>query len=297
MDPVLLWVVSSLSALLLVVSGALVARAALAARVLRLRRRAVEIRAAFDELETRYQSLLATYQEARVALDRARQPEGASRGTGGDPEGFSEAASLEGGFGEATLLPDPVDFFRQVQAAEAAPGLDRVAHDEYEIRDAASQGILEGAESGSEEELAPQDSTRQFNLHSPEAAVHFLQRIDELNDENRDLRATLEQRDEVIQGQRAERGEQVQRLAALDATVSKLRQELKRRSERIGQLEVRLQEALQRDLAISKAAPRSVVQELSTQSARGSSSSQTLLDEPTLQVPRLSERDLASYKK
>lgn len=297
MDPLLLWLVSGLSALLLAVGGALVTRAALVGRMLRQRARAAELRAAFADLESRHRTLVAAHEQARDDLRQAREREAALRGGSGNRDASSGRDGPDAGFEEATSLPEPVDFFRHVQAVDAAPGLDRVAQDEYEIQDAAPQGFLEGADAGSDEAPAPQDSTRQFNLHSPEAVVHFLQRIDELTDENRELREAMEQRDEVIRGQRAQGGEQVQRFAALDATVDKLRQELKRRSQRVAQLEVRLREALEREAAASKEGAPSMVKKLSSDGAHAPSFGQTSLDAPTLQVPRVHERDLASDKK
>lgn len=226
MQPLLSWVVAGLSAFLLVTGGFLLARALLTPSARRLAERE---RRAGERLE----EALAENALLRGRVDRALEPEATRKVT--------LRPGPQDDFGESTVLPRPKSYFQPPSEQAGAPGLERISEGEYEIQAAAPPGLDE--EEPQEDGFGDvhRDETRQFSLHSPEAVVHFLQRIDELSDENRELRATLAERERQLEEHRAEGGEQVQRFASLDATATLLREELKRRGARIKQLEEQLE--------------------------------------------------------
>jgi hypothetical protein len=234
MDPILSWVVCLLSAFLLATGGYLLARAATGRR---LARRVADI----VELKETLGKLLA---ERKVAMSRERtlmnQLDGAERALRASNERFAE----RDGFGGPTELPDPKSYFDR----DSVPSLQRLSEDEFEIPDAAPRGPKEAA-TGTDpgDELGGHDETRQFNLHSPENVVQFMQRIDELSDENTELRSSVASLELTVKEKRAEGNEQIHRLAALDVTAEKLRAELKRRNERIRILEDQLKGLLAND--------------------------------------------------
>lgn len=202
------------------------------------------LKASLQKVMAEHQTVRQEVTRLQAALEAAQQD-----ATTAEHRSMPAEASDQGAFGEdeQTALPDPVAFFHsQAKQAEekhsSVPSLKQVSDDEFEIPAAAAQSDGELGSVGGYADS--HDATKQFKLHSPEAVVHFLQRIDELSDENRELKAALDDHEATIKGQKAEGSEHVQRFAALDATVDKLRQELKRRTARIKQLEERLDQEL-----------------------------------------------------
>jgi hypothetical protein len=234
MDPILSWVVCFLSAFLLAAGGFLFARAAssrlLARRVEDIAKLTETLKKLLEErkvFQTREDELMSRLQNAKRAL-----------------KAQTELMADRGGFSGPTELPDPKPYFDR----DSAPHLQKVSEDEFEIPDAAARSARE-AERAVEpiDELGLYDQTRQVSLHSPENVVQFMQRIDELADENAELRATVEEHEQTIKEKRAEGIEQIHRFAALDATVVKLRAELKRRNKRIKVIEDQLKDQLAND--------------------------------------------------
>ena len=234
MDPMLSWVVCLLSAFLLAAGGFLFARAAssrrLASRAGDITRLSETLKKLLEERKVHQ----ARERELMNRLDGAERALGANLGVNLDDDGF----------GGHTELPDPKPYFER----DSVPHLQRVSDDEFEIPDAAPRSAKEAfREAEPNDGLDGHDETRQFNLHSPENVVQFMQRIDELAEENSELRSTVTEHEKTIKERRAEGNEQIHRFAALDATAEKLRSELKRRNERIKFLEGQLKEQLAND--------------------------------------------------
>ncbi len=295
MDPVLSWVVCGLSAFLLVAGGVLLARARSSQRLAAQMEHSRRLDASLREAMAQQQALVQENQRLNFALQEARDAEVALRkqrpAAPPPPDlGFEED--------EQTALPDPVAFFgkdarRRGVTEGSVPRLKQVSDDEYEIPAAAPRSMDESEREGYADS---HDATKQFKLHSPEAVVHFLQRIDELTEENRELRSRLEDQELAIKGHRAEGSEHLQRFAALDATADKLRQELKRRNARIKQLEDRLDQELRQGppaAAPSRRPPSPLSKAVARSRARfDSAKTDPRLEAPTLQVQRYDEKEL-----
>ncbi|MFH2010637.1 MAG: hypothetical protein ABI333_28810 [bacterium] len=226
MDPFLSWVVCILSAFLLAAGGFLLARSLAARHLGRRLEDLAKLKTALRTLSEERDKALHGEKEALRRMEASQELY------------TSSAADDRDGFGGPTELPRPASYFDR----HSVPHMQRVADDEFEIPDAGMPSAEEVHRRGGEVAHAPdpQDQTRQVNLHSPENVVQFMQRIDELNDENSDLRAALDDREQQLKERRVEGNEQVHRAAALDANVEKLRAELKRRNDRIRQLEAKM---------------------------------------------------------
>jgi len=234
MDPILSWVVCMLSAFLLTAGGFLLARAVSSRRL-----------AGHEENVAKLKATLQKFLEERKVL-QARERELTNRLNGAERalKAQSELLAERDGFGAPTELPAPQSYFGR----ESAPLLQKVSENEFEIPDAASRGVRETALGAEHSDgLDAHEETKQFNLHSPENVVQFMQRIDELTEENADLRSEIAEHEHTIKERRAEGNEQIHRYAALDATTEKLRGELKRRNERIKFLEEQLKDQLASD--------------------------------------------------
>lgn len=259
MEPLLSWLVAGLSAFLLVTGGFVLARALAAPR----ERRHVEREQQHSERERQHSERERQHVEReRQRAERERQHverEHLLRGelaeARADHERWRHARAAQpekehagnldvpvrsrDDFGEATALPAPVSYFDSPQDRSSAPGLRQISEEEYELQAEVPPSPLEADAEADAEAFGnePRGETRQFNLHSPEAVVHFMKRIDELSDENRELRNSLADQERQLQEYRVEGGEQVQRFATLEGTAAVLREELKRRNARIKQIE------------------------------------------------------------
>jgi hypothetical protein len=224
MDPVLSWAVCGLSAFLLTAGGYLLSRVA----ALRQQARAIDtvakLKAALRAADEARRGLELRRRALETELDQAR----------------SQATSVGDGFGEATELPGPTSFFDR----NTAPRMQQVSESEFEIAGAAEPSVEEvhGDPEDFFPDRAPQDETRRFQVNSAEAVVYYLQRIDELTEENRGFKKQIGQQGDESKQLKTEATEHVQRLAAMDAGTEKLRQELNRRNVRIRQLEQQLGE-------------------------------------------------------
>ncbi len=234
MDPILSWVVCLLSAFLLVAGGFLFARAASLRRVSAL----------MEDLQKLQIALKKLIAEREVRQSREKALKGQLASTESKLKAQAELAAERGGFGGRTELPDPQSYFDR----DSAPHLQKVSEDEFEIPAAAPRSIKEAVgQSEPIDNLGGHEETRQFNLHSPENVVQFMQRIDELTDENAELRARISESEQAIKEKRAKGNEQIHRFAALEATADKLRAELKRRNQRIEFLGEQLKDQLAND--------------------------------------------------
>lgn len=247
MDPILSWVVCLLSAFLLSAGGFLFARAASSRGLTRRVEDVAKLKAALNKLLEERKVRQSRERELKKKLDGAERALAANR----------ELAMDRDRFGGHTELPDPKSYFDR----DSAPHMQMVSEDEFEIHDAAPRSVKEAAsEAEPTDGLGGHDETRQFNLHSPENIVQFMQRIDELTDENDELQTAISEHEQTIKEKRAASNEQIHRFAALDATATKLRAELKRRNERIRFLEDQLKVQLASDdgpLTDPNAPPRS----------------------------------------
>ncbi len=229
MDPILSWVVCILSAFLLVAGGILFARAAPADRLLKQVEELKKLQAALNKLleerkirQSREEILQSRLESAESGLRAAKS-----------------LSAERGGFGGQTELPAPESYFDR----DSVPYLQKVSEDEFEIPAAAPRSVKEAVgQAEPADNLGGHEETRQVNLHSPENVVQFMQRIDELVDENAELRFTVSESEQDIKERRAEGNEQIHRYAALEATAEKLRAELKRRNQRIEFLGQQLKE-------------------------------------------------------
>ncbi|MDY0002538.1 MAG: hypothetical protein RBU30_14680 [Polyangia bacterium] len=284
-EPLLPWLVAGMSAFLLVMGGFMLARTALMRRIERMFRRERELTAQME----------ATISECMGHRQRAAR--------GAEVEATRKyevpASRIHDDFGEGTALPPPVGFFEPAQAQPQAPRLERVSDGEYAIEDAALPEQAESQRAAAASADAHKDETRQFNLHSPDAVVHFLERIDQLSDENRELRVNIVELNRQLQEQRTEGGEQVQRLAALDSTTTMLKEELRRRGARIKQLEEQLGGEIRAGGALraeaAQGAPGQAVQLRFVAEQQGGlrhTGAPMAPDEPTLRVQRLGESEL-----
>ncbi len=234
MDPILSWVVCLLSAFLLAAGGFLMARAASSRRLARRTEDISKLKTTCGKLMEERQVREARERELKNQLDAAKRA----------LQARAELTSEADGFGGPTELPDPASYFER----DSVPHLQKVSEDEFEIEGAAPRSVKEAAQSAeTSDELGGHDETKQFNLHSPENVVQFMQRIDELSDENSALKSTVTEHEQTIKDKRAEGNEQIHRFAALDATAEKLRAELKRRNERIKYLEDQLKDQISTD--------------------------------------------------
>lgn len=228
MDPMLSWVVCLLSAFLLTVGGYLLARAAASRRMVRSVEELAKLKATLDQYLGERQALESRERTLRNQLDAAERALMARRELESGPPAPGETEAYFGG--------------------ESVPHMQQLSEDEFEIPDAAPRSMKEAVrDSDSADELDGHDETRQFNLHSPENVVQFMQRIDELTEENAELKTNMAEHEQSLKEKRAEGNEQLHRFAALDATAQKLRAELKRRNERIKFLEEQLKEQLAND--------------------------------------------------
>lgn len=248
MDPVLAWIVCAISAFLLAAGGYLLARSIGARKMARSLTYASQLKDDLAQVHEERRRLLGRCQELEHEASELRRQTVSRLGA---VTGSLEIKPAPVGLGGDTLLPMPTPFFeatapRGRPAPESsAPRMRVVGEGEYEITDAASQSRDEWRRQAAEEEdlwldRPPEEQTRKFQLNTPEAAVHFLQRIDELEEENRALRAKIDDGAEALRALQATGSEHAQRTYALDATAEKLRQELRRRDQRIQQLESRL---------------------------------------------------------
>jgi predicted nucleic acid-binding Zn-ribbon protein len=276
-EPLLAWAVCGLSAFLLGAGGFLLARVASARRESR----------ALHSLGRARESLAAAtaardgLQAERDALRAERDALRAERQALAERLRETEAGTAnEDGFGGATMLPDPSSFFDS--GPHTAPNMKKLGEDEFEIAGAAEPSAAERRHDPDEfvPGQSPQDQTRKFQINSSEAVVFYLQRIDELTEENRELKGRLSAQGDESKAFRAETGEQAQRIAALETAGERLRQELSRRAQRIRQLEgQRAELAYGGGHAIE---PRTVEIQ-----AVGPSAEAEILDQATLQVQRV----------
>ncbi len=234
MPPILFWVVCFLSAALLVAGGFVLGRALATRGAAQGAADLARLRGACSKLMEERRARQARERELVGELEAARAALAAQASVPGEASGF------EG----PTRLPDPRSFFER----DSVPHLERVSEDEFEIQGAARRSAKEAVERAEPDEgLGGHDETRQFNLHSPENVVQFMQRIDELAEENGELKAVVAELEASLKERQAEGNEQIHRFAALDAITEKLRAELKRRNERIRVLEDQLGERLAKD--------------------------------------------------
>ena len=227
MEPLIAWAVCGLSAFLLGAGGFLLARVASAQRenralqsLARARESLTTSSAGSDGLRAERDGLRA---ERQALAEKLRAAE--------------SGQANEDGFGGATMLPDPSSFFDH--EPHTAPRMKKLGDDEFEIAGAAEPSAAEQRSDPDDfvPGQSPQDQTRKFQINSSEAVVFYLQRIDELTEENRELKGRLSNQGDESKAHRAETSEQAQRIAALEAAGERLRQELSRRAQRIRQLE------------------------------------------------------------
>lgn len=301
MEPLLSWVVCGFSVFLLTAGGFLLARALYAPRLHSLAQRARAREVALAEALADKETAAAEAWAAREVLTWTVEPDGKAQG--GPRRSAESPSGREGRFDEPTVLPDPVGFFEGTQGQDGAPPLQRISEEEYEISAAAPADLSEVSSGG----LDPRDETRQFNLHSSEAMVHFLQRIDELSDENRELKAALSDRDQLLKEKRQEGSGTVQRFADLDATVDKLRQELGRRNVRIKQLRAQLAAELEVPANRSASTKELGLEIPASESPQGQDSvagaghiagaTISSLDAPTVQVTQVDEGEFRNARR
>lgn len=234
MEPLLAWAVCGLSAFLLGAGGFLLARVASARRENRALLSLARARDTLTQATADRERLGAECDGLRAERDglRAERQALAERLRAAEAGGANED-----GFGGATMLPDPSSFFDR--EPHTAPRMKKLGDDEFEIAGAAEPSAAEKRHDPDEfvPGQSPQDQTRKFQINSSEAVVFYLQRIDELTEEVRELKKRLSAHGDESKAFRAETGEQAQRIAALEAASERLRQELARRAQRIRQLE------------------------------------------------------------
>ena len=303
MDPVLSWVVCILSAFLLIAGGFLLSRAVATRRFLALLQELEKLKVTLGQVMAERKKFMARgetqRQENQQLKGEIHEARAAASASAAAAIAAQSAASGDG-FYEPTNLPDPESYFRR----ESVPRMRQVSHDEFEIAAAAPLGREETERRGPPsypDLMADNEETKQFSLHSPEAVTHFLQRIDDLTDENRELKASLQAREEEVKFKHMEGSEQIQRFAALDATVDKLRQELERRAAQTKRLEERLSEQLAARPAPPLARSANPAPPSRSRSSGGRPPTPPPaprgLDEPTLEVRRLDPHDILGARK